>query len=327
MNLAKFYEPNVLLHRDEQIREIENVFEKFKEFGVGTNKILIGSSGTGKTAVIQSISKKRDNCIYISAADEKTSCRILRKACPKDAKTINKVIEFLKTELKDNKKILIIDEINKVNRIWELFDDLNTIYRETQTPIILITNRRDLIDKMPDDAKNTLFFSRVEFLPYNAIQLKDIVKDRLRIMPKELTRDIEEGVIEFVCAKAVQESGSARVALDIMRQCLLEQTFNQDYINNFVLKKQEADFEIYYRNLTGLEKLFIDTVVNYSLDNPEKTITPALVSQNLVNKAPSVISNMITKFQNDGILVARYDKGKRIIEINQEIAAIIGSIE
>lgn len=321
--LTDYYTPNHLLFRESQIEEIEKCIKNFIKFKVGANKILVGASGTGKTATIKHLMNKNDNCIYISASDEKTSNRILRQICPKKIKTIDKVIKNLKQELTDNPKVLIIDEINKVNRIHELFDDLNTIYRETQVPIILITNRRDLIEKMPDDAKKTLFFSRVEFFPYDAIQLKEIVKDRLNLIPEDLVKSIPEGFLEYICARANQEGGSARIALDMTMRSIMEQNFTYEFIDKFLLEKQKSDFETWYKNLTNLEKKFTNAIVNLQTD--ETTITPSEIQKYLDGRSPSQISNLITQFEDYGIISTHYlNRGKsggrlRVIEMTPEI--------
>lgn len=320
--LTDYYQPDALIHREKQIEEIEKVFDNFQKFGVGTNKLIIGSSGTGKTATIKYLMNKRNSCIYLSAHQEKTSNRILRQFCPKNILTIDKVLKYIIEHLKQNPKILIIDEINKVNRIYELFDDLNSIYRETQIPIILITNRRDLIDKMPDDAKKTLFFTRVEFNPYDSNQMYDILKNRLDRLENNIG-NLPEELLKYICAKSVQEGGSARIALDIALRCIMEQSFTYEFVDKFILEKQKSDFESYINNLRPLEKQFLESIIDiYSKD---MQINPSIIQKYLPGKVPQQISQLITKFEQDFIISTKYiNKGKsggrlRTIEIAPEI--------
>ena len=79
----------------------------------------------------------------------------------------NDIIHFLKK----TPKVLIIDEVNNLKddrEVFQLFGHLNTIYRETRVPIIVITNNRNIRNMMPDDARKTLLFEIIEFPAYKA---------------------------------------------------------------------------------------------------------------------------------------------------------------
>jgi len=82
MGLEKFkedYNPEKILFRDEQIKRIEDVFKNYKEYGMASNLLLSGVTGSGKTSTVTYLINKNDNCIYVSAFNLKKTFEVWKK--------------------------------------------------------------------------------------------------------------------------------------------------------------------------------------------------------------------------------------------------------
>ncbi len=123
----------------------------------------------------------------------------------------------------DNEKqtiILIIDEIDALvektgDEILYNLTRVNQDLKNAKLCIIGITNNLSFIDNLDPRVKSSLSEEELVFPPYNAVQLKDILRERAeRAFSKE---SLDNGVIEKCAALAAQEHGDARRALDLLR--------------------------------------------------------------------------------------------------------------
>jgi len=296
------YNPEEILHREEQIKKILNVFETFKNNGIGSNILIQGSSGCGKTLVIKNIIQKLGNTVYGCGSLTKSSFKTLKSMfdikCNTEGTLLMKIIEGLKK----SPKIIIIDEINKINDLTNLFNNLNTIYREISCPIILITNNRNIFHQMPEDARLTLFFERVEFPPYNALELYDIINQRLSLI-KNVKLNIPEGQLRKICAIAVKDS-SARTLLILTFRCALNNDFSDKNIERVIKNLHEEEWRDFLNNLKKTEKDFLINLLD--LQTTKKEMYPSDFTKLMKDFTPSRISKLITYFEDYGIIESKY---------------------
>jgi cell division control protein 6 len=126
-------------------------------------------------------------------------------------------------ELVDSEKqlvILILDEIDQtVKKISDGFlynlTRLNSELSKSQICIVGISNDLTFLDNLDPRVRSSLSEEEIIFPPYNALQLREILKTRA----KEVFKDgiLSEGVIEKCAAYAAREHGDARRALDLLR--------------------------------------------------------------------------------------------------------------
>jgi len=116
--------------------------------------------------------------------------------------------------------ILIIDEIDALvekngDGILYNLTRMNQELKNARLCIIGITNNLSFIDNLDPRVKSSLSEEELVFPPYNAVQLKDILRERAEkaFSPEAL----DNGVIEKCAALAAQEHGDARRALDLLR--------------------------------------------------------------------------------------------------------------
>lgn len=343
------YTPETIPHREGQIKQVASILAPSLRVEKPSNLFIYGLTGTGKTLVIQYIKnqllrkakeQKIDliipyiNCKLRKVAD--TEYRILAELIKKLGGKVpatglptdqlyHKLIEII-----DSKKqilILILDEIDQaVGKIGDEFlynfTRINTELTKAQISIIGISNDLKFLDNLDPRVKSSLSEEEILFPPYNAMQIKDILKERSKEAFKEGI--LGEGVIEKCAALAVRDHGDARKALDLLRIAgeLIErenkEKINLEYIDK-AKEKMESDivlnsietqpkqfqltlFSIIqliknYKKEKEERKLFTGDVYDYYLDLCKKT--------KISNLTQRRISDIIAEFDMLGIINAK----------------------
>jgi len=237
------YKPKEIIYRDEQIKQIALILAPVLRGEKPSNLFLYGKTGTGKTLSIQYIKEKLIkriggdvdfklrieylNCKLKKVSD--TEYRILAELIKKLGGNVpvtglpteavyNKFIEIV-----DHEKqliILILDEIDQtIKKISDNFlynlTRLNSELSKTKICVVGISNDLTFLDNIDPRVRSSLSEEEVIFPPYNALQLKEILKKRSDEVFKEGV--VHEGVIEKCAAFAARAHGDARRALDLFR--------------------------------------------------------------------------------------------------------------
>ncbi len=254
------FQPDVILFRDEQIKQAALILAPAIRGERPSNLFLYGKTGTGKTLSIQSIKEellkrvKQDadfklrieylNCKLKKISD--TEYRILAELIKKlggevpatglpTQSVYNKFIELV-----DNEKqlvILIFDEVDQtVRKISNDFlynlTRLNSELSKTQLCVVGISNDLTFLDELDPRVRSSLSEEEIVFQPYNALQLQEILKMRSELAFKENV--VSEGVIAKCAAFAAREHGDARRALDLLR--IAGELAERDKSNKLLLK-------------------------------------------------------------------------------------------
>ena len=237
------YNPEEIIHRDEQIKQIASILAPVLRGEKTSNLFLYGKTGTGKTLSIQyvktelmgRIKKESDfklkveylNCKLKKVAD--TEYRILAELIRKMGGKIpstglpteavySKFIEIIDSE--KQLVVLILDEIDQtVKKISDGFlynlTRLNSELSKTQICIVGISNDLTFLDNIDPRVRSSLSEEEIVFPPYNALQLQDILTKRSEKAFKDGV--LQAGVIAKCAAFAAREHGDARRALDLLR--------------------------------------------------------------------------------------------------------------
>jgi len=116
--------------------------------------------------------------------------------------------------------IIILDEIDQLvkkagDEILYNLTRINEDLKKTQISIVGISNDLVFVDNLDPRIKSSLSEEEIVFPPYNALQIKQILKQRAKKAFKKNT--LCEGVIEKCAAYAAREHGDARRALELLR--------------------------------------------------------------------------------------------------------------
>ncbi len=215
-----------------------------------SNILCYGKTGTGKTVVaryvLRTLVEKAEQSGIMPPLDVHINCRIvgtnyrvLRKLCtgidatmpdgsevPFTGLPTDEIRSILKRKLDEQSSILVVvlDEVdslvkrdvNQGNDILYGLTRMNSELENSRISIIGISNDLKFKEMLDPRVLSTLGEEEVIFPPYNAVELRGILQQRVAISFNDGVIE-DEGVINLVGALAAQEHGDARRALDLLR--------------------------------------------------------------------------------------------------------------
>ncbi|MEM3126978.1 MAG: ORC1-type DNA replication protein [Candidatus Woesearchaeota archaeon] len=240
--LQSFYTPDTVPHRDEQITSVAKILAPCLKLEQPSNLFIYGKTGTGKTLCIKYVMNELQktaeqnfiplkifyiNCKLKKIAD--TEYRLIAQLAREFGKEIPPTglptdevykIFFDALDIKEQSIIFILDEIDQLlnkagDEILYNLTRINSELKKAKLSLVGISNDLRFADNLDPRVKSSLSEEELVFAPYNAVQIKDILKQRSQIAFKENT--ISDGVIEKCAAYAAREHGDARRALELLR--------------------------------------------------------------------------------------------------------------
>lgn len=236
------YTPENISHRDDQIKTIASILAPALRMEKPSNIFLYGKTGTGKTVVsnyvtsqiLEIASEKKLplkivylNCKLKRVAD--TEYRLIAQLAkefginvPATGLPTDEVYRIFLKHIDSEKKliILVLDEVDQLikkagDEILYNLTRINQELKNVELSVIGISNDLLFMDNVDPRVKSSLSEEEMVFAPYNAIQIKDILRERSkRAFRGEV---VKEGVIEKCAAYAAREHGDARRALELLR--------------------------------------------------------------------------------------------------------------
>ena len=243
------YSPKELPHRMDQIDSIAEILAPALQGATPSNILIYGKTGTGKTATVTFVGKELENessefspcrLVHLNCETIDTQYRVLAqianhvsghdlKASDKIKNTIpatgwhtDQVYSELKNVLEHagGLQIIVLDEIDKL--VKKSGDDtlynltrINSDLTLSRVCIIGISNDLTFKDFLDPRVLSSLSEEELVFPPYNADQLRDILHQRAEMAFYEGV--VSDEVIGLCAARAAQEHGDARRALDLLR--------------------------------------------------------------------------------------------------------------
>jgi cell division control protein 6 len=248
--LRPTYVPDELPFRDEQMNRIGSILGPALRGAPPSNILCYGKTGTGKTVVASYVLRllvdkakqsdvKPPLTAFVNCRIVGTNYRVLRKLCddiqarmpdgsevPFTGLPTDEIRSILKKKLDGEKNILVVvlDEVySLVNRDVSQGNDIlygltrmNGELENSRISMIGISNDLKFKEMLDPRVLSTLGEEEVIFAPYNAVELRGILEQRVELAfnSKAIA---DEGVINLVGALAAQEHGDARRALDLLR--------------------------------------------------------------------------------------------------------------
>jgi len=229
------YLPEVMPHREEQIKEIAYSLRGAAEGKRSENMLIIGSSGTGKTSSVKYVFKQLQEYsqrvvpIYINCWEFSTRHSILSNIAyslgefiPRRGISTDEIIERIAEVLKKEKKTLVI-ALDEVDRLFaSQYEEEKVLYDlargkelfSVDLGVVAITNSNEFLVKLDQRIRSSLVQKQLLFKQYSPIELKDILKSRAKLAfyPECLSDE----VIPLCAARAAKHNGDARLAINLL---------------------------------------------------------------------------------------------------------------
>jgi len=236
------YVPEVLPHREEELRKLVSYFRPVVEnpTSISQRVVIVGPIGTGKTAtsklfgraLVERISKTKGSRFYyvhVNCHKERTIFNVARRiACSvipslpsrgfSAPDYLNAVLAHVQGE--NAHLVATLDEVDFLivnsgrDSLYQLFrvaDD--ELYNRACISIILISRTLNFLELLEDDVSTILQRKVVKFNRYDAKQLYDILMHRARLALHDGTYSSD--IIEMI-ADIAEEKGDARYAIEIL---------------------------------------------------------------------------------------------------------------
>jgi len=343
--LDKEYLPEQLLHRDKEIGEIVDIIAPSLDRNKPSNILIIGQTGTGKTAVVKYIGKELEkadegnNCcsIYVNCEVVDTPYSILynianqiitdpNRKIPFTGWSLEKIFNELSIYIDEEDKIflIVLDEIDMSFRkngddIFYYLTTINEMLKKSRVSIIGITNNSMFAEKMlTPKIRSRLGEEKIVFPPYTPEQLIDILRDRAKyaFYPDAL----DDAVIPYCAAIAAQASGDARKALDVLRVSADAAERNDDRkvtTAHVDYARQKLELDAVYevvKNLTEQSKIVLMSIIRTESGSDTGSVTTGNVYSTYVRISSSMgynvltqrmVANFISELDMLGIITAR----------------------
>ena len=240
--LQSSYNPENIKHRENYLKELAKILAPALRKERPSNIFIYGKTGTGKSLCVNYVLNKMRN---ISSAKEiplqiiSINCKLkkvadteyriileilkqLGKEMPSTGISTNELYKELynQIEAKRNAVILVLDEVDYLikktgdNILYNL-TRINPELKDSELNIVGITNDLTIMDSIDARVKSSLNEEELVFLPYNAMQIQDILQERAIFGFREGV--LTEEVIPRCSAYAAREHGDARRALELLR--------------------------------------------------------------------------------------------------------------
>ncbi|MGC8566775.1 MAG: Cdc6/Cdc18 family protein [Caldisphaera sp.] len=260
------YVPEILPHRDEEIKKVALTLSPSLRFERPSNIFIYGLTGTGKTAVTKYVLRKleenakekgiRVGYIYSNVRHRETPYRILADIAeyfnmriPFTGLSTGEVYNRIVKKMSNIEGIFIIvlDEIDFLVKKYgdDLLYNLTRINEQlvrSKVSIIGITNSVKMIESLDPRVKSSLSEEEIVFPPYDAQQLQDILYPRAKDAFVE--NALDEDVVPQCSALAAREHGDARRALDLLRIAgEIAERNNRNRVTNEEVMKARLEIE------------------------------------------------------------------------------------
>ncbi len=239
--LTTAFLPNKIPHREAEITQITQILAPLLKGYSANNIFIYGTCGTGKTICSRFVVKQLEEIargrhsiktIYINCKMKKvadTEYRLLAQMLKEFGDTLpdtglpTDVLYrrfFSHIDKEKQNIVLILDEIDAlVKKVGDEFlynlTRINDELKNAKLNVIGITNDLSFRDSLDMRVKSSLSEEEILFRPYNALEIKNILCER--VVEGFLPGTVNEAVINKCAAIAAQEHGDARRALDLLR--------------------------------------------------------------------------------------------------------------
>jgi cell division control protein 6 len=239
------YIPNIIQHRNSEQEQITQSLLPILKHSRPSNLLVYGKTGTGKTLVVKKIlnkiqervekSKFPIKLVYSNSKEETTLYGFLVSfgrqlgltpdELPGTGLAISEVFKRILTSIDETKinVIFVIDEIDHLahlvsktgNDILYQLTRANERLKQGSLALVGISNNLRFKEKLDPRVISSLGEEEIVFTNYNVEQLTKILEERIK--EAFIPNSVEESALNLCAAKAAQQHGDARRAIELIR--------------------------------------------------------------------------------------------------------------
>ncbi|MBW3019532.1 AAA family ATPase [Candidatus Woesearchaeota archaeon] len=281
--------PKLLPFRDQQQFRIANCIKPLLQDRNGRNCVVFGAPGIGKTAatkwVLRDLEDNTDDVriLYVNCWQKNSTYKIFVELCNQldyrftQNKNSEELFKVIAAAANRKPAVFVFDEVDKVQDVDFLYSILNDIFKKS---VVLITNYPSWLQNVEGRIKSRLTPEQLEFRPYSASEMKEILKQRLEFAFVPGCWD--DAAFESIAKKAA-ESNDVRAGLYLLREAgLAAEEKSSRKISN-----EHAE--------TAISKS------GFSIKNPDELEDDAQTVLNLIkNEGEGKIGDLFKKYQDAG---------------------------
>ncbi|MEM3374035.1 MAG: AAA family ATPase [Candidatus Woesearchaeota archaeon] len=218
------YLPKLIPYREKEQKHIALCIKPLFSHRNGTNILIHGPPGVGKTAAVKHIFKELEETtdevipIYINVWQKNTSFKVVIDICEQldyvftQNKKTEELFKIIENQLNKKAVVFCFDEIDKAEDLDFLYYILEKIYRKT---IILITNYKEWAIDLDERLKSRLNLELLEFRKYNESEIKGILEERKKYA---FVPNVWDNNAFLKVAKKTAEIGDVRTGLYLLKE-------------------------------------------------------------------------------------------------------------
>lgn len=233
------YIPNKLPHREDQIRCLGETVAPVLKGARGSNLLIYGKTGTGKTAVTRYVLSHLEyrakefnapvHFCYVNCRMAGSEYRVLASLCqsmgvavPFTGLSVGEVFDRFRAGLDVSKVlfIIVLDEADALVKsrgdslLYEL-TRINETLSKSKVTVIGISNDLRFKEFLDPRVLSSLSEEELVFRPYDAGELRNILSERSKTAFCDCA--LSDSALGLCAALAAAEHGDARRALDLLR--------------------------------------------------------------------------------------------------------------
>ena len=322
------------LHRDKQVQDIILNLSPIMSNQRAPNFFTFGATGTGKTAILKSQLEDLEKIcgeekisfawVYVNCAEAASSADCLLKIC----KQISQAPETIKvghqwsyatslfeTLLAKKNLVILLDEIDKLietegDRLLYYLTRIKDRLQDRNVCVITVSNNINVPSMLSPGTESSFGKLRVEFFNYDALQLKDIILQRV----KQASLQVDEEAVALIAGYGAQLHGNARQTLELLKNAYLATVKGAKKITAEVVKEtyDRMEHDLFTESVARLPAhqkilllgIFAKTFKKEEVNTAKVYETYADLCRQLKKSPVSVrrVQQIIKEFRDAGIL-------------------------
>lgn len=296
------YLPHILKFRETQQQHIATIIKPLFVGRMGSNLLLTGKPGIGKTAackhILREMEQHSDKIIglYVNCWKYNTAYKVLLDICQQlgykwiQNKKTNELMEEITKILNKKAVVIVLDEVDKLEEEQVLYQLVEDIYKKC---IIMITNEKDFLSMLDQRTRSRLLAEILEFEPYKYNEIEAILEERKKFAFYEgvLKEEPFQAIIEKCYEKEdirtglflLKESGNAAenrssrtISVEDVQKAIAKiAIFNQTKV---LLDEEERELLRIIKEHTGESATKVYEIYNEKFNKSDRTFRRKLLT-------------------------------------------------